>query len=632
MNLLVDIFLIFCFIVFFNSTIVILFKKKFGMALPISLISMTLVMIASQLIFKTFKIGLYLNYLVALLSIIILLYMFIYNKIKKKKYIFKDIFNNIFSSGFYALLGIFIILTIVNFNRNFTTWDELSHWGEMVKEMFRLDKFYTEDISTLIFHKDYPPFISVFELMWCKIANNYSETLITMAIQVFSLSLLTPMLIEFNEKKSKLFNFFSNILINLAMITIIIAFDADNVFPTIYTDFFMAFLFVYSMSLVFTKKIFESKFAYFSFLMSSIGLLLTKQMGIALFLMSLTYYVIELIINKIINKNNIKKYLIKILVLLIIPFMFLKIWNGYVDNFNLEKQFDLSDIKIANVVKIIDKEKGFENRHDGMKNFIVALYSRPLYNNIIGITYLSSLFLVLALLYIIWYFYKKYLDKKEAINLGFILTCGTVGYAFTMLILYLFSFDEGECVGLASYNRYMSTYIVSEILILVLLTIYLEIKRTKEKLDFGKIFVISMLILAILRGGNLSFFLPSMLKDDPMNVYRYAAEPLIEKTNENSKIMLIDDGFGQYQIFIHYFANPRVLDRNYANVLNLEYTKKIKNDIIDEMKKNDYIYVLGTNEKFEKEFNNIFENNKVVVGAIYKVNIDEKDNLKLIIQ
>ena len=622
--------LIILFLFFYNTVTVIFSKKKFGTCLPVSLICMTLLMFFSQLIFKTFNIGFYINIIISIIGIPLLIGKLIYYKLRKDNKSI-ELLKDVFSAGFWSFIIIFAILAIINYGRHLSTWDEMSHWGEMVKEMFRLDKFYTVNTSTLMFHKDYPPFISLFELLCCKIYGNFSESIITIAIQFFSLSLITPALFDNEKFKNK---FIINGLLNIAVIIMIIAFDTDNVFPTIYSDFFMAFLFVNSMILVFTNNVRESKFGYICLLLNFVALLLTKQMGIALFMMTIVYYVAKSLLDKNINKKNIIKESGLILILLIIPLLSLKVWNNYVNKFDLEKQFVLSDISFNEMNKMIHNYPGYEVRYTGYKNYINAIFSRTIYSNIIKITFVSSIFLIIALILILQKIYKKQFEKKQAILLSIIMTIGAVGYAFTMLVLYLFSFDDGQCVDLNSFNRYMSTYIVSEILILFILFIKLEIKKqkelsTNEKTNAGIILLVALLSIGLFKGGNLSFFLPQEFKTDKTKDIREIANYINSKTEENSKIFLISDGFGQNQIFLHYFSNPRVFYKEY-DLINSEYSDKMLSDVKNQISKNDYVYVMRTNENFSKNYKSIFKN-QITEKSLYKVEYyDGELNLVLV--
>ena len=82
----------------------------------------------------------------------------------------------IFSIGLISFISIYVLYIILDYKRRFTTFDEWYHWGMMVKESLRLDKFYSVAESNLHIHKDYPPFISILEVIFCKFSGGYSES------------------------------------------------------------------------------------------------------------------------------------------------------------------------------------------------------------------------------------------------------------------------------------------------------------------------------------------------------------------------------------------------------------------------------------------------------------------------
>ena len=64
--------------------------------------------------------------------------------------------SDFLTPAFCIFIVIYAFIFFLNYNRGFSQWDEISHWGPMVKEMFRLDKFYSVAESALSVHKDYP--------------------------------------------------------------------------------------------------------------------------------------------------------------------------------------------------------------------------------------------------------------------------------------------------------------------------------------------------------------------------------------------------------------------------------------------------------------------------------------------
>ena len=96
----------------------------------------------------------------------------------------------------------------------FSNWDEFSHWGKMVKEMFRLDSFYSTKLSNLMVHKDYPPIIQIYELLWVKLSNSYSETILIKSIHFLELSLLIIPISDI-DIKNKICRIYSEVLLFL---------------------------------------------------------------------------------------------------------------------------------------------------------------------------------------------------------------------------------------------------------------------------------------------------------------------------------------------------------------------------------------------------------------------------------
>ena len=88
-----------------------------------------------------------------------------------------------FSNGFYAFILVYIVFLFLDAGRSFSKWDDLMHWGKMVKEMFRIDRFYSES-NLLQIHKDYPPFMQLFEYVWCRFGGG-TESLKQLFLRIF---------------------------------------------------------------------------------------------------------------------------------------------------------------------------------------------------------------------------------------------------------------------------------------------------------------------------------------------------------------------------------------------------------------------------------------------------------------
>lgn len=92
-------------------------------------------------------------------------------------------------------LGIFIILYcfcfILNTGKSLQVWDEFSHWGPFVKISYFTDRLYCTSAYPCA-HKDYVPFTTLFEYIWCRLSHRYQEADLYRAMQMLMFSMILP--------------------------------------------------------------------------------------------------------------------------------------------------------------------------------------------------------------------------------------------------------------------------------------------------------------------------------------------------------------------------------------------------------------------------------------------------------
>ena len=121
------------FLIFSSSGYSILFKKHISETIPFTIIisSLTLYIFG---ILNILQIGFY------ILSISCLIFP-TYLIIKHKE--IKNIKPLLLNNGFYIFIILYMLIYILNLNRGFSSYDEISHWGPMVKEILRTGKLYS---------------------------------------------------------------------------------------------------------------------------------------------------------------------------------------------------------------------------------------------------------------------------------------------------------------------------------------------------------------------------------------------------------------------------------------------------------------------------------------------------------
>lgn len=596
-----------------NATSVLIFKKKFSKVIVLTLLFLSFPMFLSGILFSTFKIGIIINILYSFSSIVVLFFN------RKNKENIENFKNNYFSLGLIAFITLYVLIFIYDFNRTFTAWDEKSHWGVMLKEMFRLDKLYTVKESTLMVHKDYPPMLQLFELFWIYLCGSFKEAFAIRALHILELSLFVSFVKDdIITKKNIITTIFKTILISLIVLSIILLFDCHGVMNSIYNDYFLALLVCYSLIFIYKEKDLTSFASLLNLSIVFVFMLLTKQVSISFYLMILFFYVLVLLNSK---KNlNIKKYLKIITLLLVIPMLFYKIWGVYISSFVLDKQFEISDIKIGEFLNIIFDSSN--EKHKIVRMYISAIINKKIsFLNIFELSYLKSFFLFTVLFIIISF--NKLFDKNKLYKYYITILIGAVGYLVLMLVLYIFCF-AGEGYTLASFDRYMDTYLLIEYGSLFILMII----NIEEKGNNKQYCLLLLILILITEHYKLNMLKPIIKKPHITNEER-VSNTIMKKTNSNDKIFLLSqDTEGIYQFSVKYYANPRITNLIYYElpVEGVNYYEFFYNDVNDYLLKFDYLYIVNTNDIINEKYDFIFKNIKN--DELYKI-INNKGKVEL---
>ncbi|MDO4741759.1 MAG: hypothetical protein Q4A79_00050 [Candidatus Saccharibacteria bacterium] len=576
-----------------TASLVFLTKRNFGKCLPLTMMGSAFLLFFSQLVFGTFNVGFIIGILCSVASIGLGIW-------RRKEW--DEYRKLLFSSGFVVFLTVYVLVFVYDFARGFSVWDEFSHWGMMLKEMLRLDKFYYIDASNLLVHKDYPPIMQLFELFWMKLCGGYSERFALRALHTFEFSLFIPFIADKIAKKK---NVWKSIIAGMAsvfsLLLIMVFFDQHGVVQTIYTDYALAMVVAFLLMTVLACK----KVDWFEIVTIMVGggfLLLLKQMGLPLYLMVICFFVGIVGLRK---KEEWKSLLLRvgwkrlavIIGALVVPFVIWLVWGRLVAD--TVKQFDLSEIRLTDFLKIL-LGHGEEWQSYTIKKYIMALGEENISTSFIQVSYLQSVVMFVLALMGVWLMYRKQLAKKEIVWLGGVLVCGALGYAATMMVLYVLSFSSYEATILASFNRYMGTYAMVMLLTVAMIVIWQAIKIRKEVV----IYVMAMGLVLVNAPEAYSRVYP-FIKGAETRYDQYAvmAENLRDTVEGDAKVFLIVQNSIGYYFYLQYYATPMKMNYAYAtwiigdNVDGKEYYEK---SILPRIKDYDYLLVVDTDEEFSE--------------------------------
>ncbi len=255
-----------------------LLKRNFGTVLPLTLCLSILLMYGSQHLFSTYRFGYCLLILCALLALLLMVLLCLRKSDALSRFVF--------TPGMIAYLVVCLVAVFILFGRRYSDYDELSHWGMMLKESLRLDRFACVNESNQLWHKDYPPFSTLFMLIWCKFTG-FSEGVSTIAMQVLTMSLILPPLVEHTYKDSKKPCWYSvcirSICLEVILFMVTLFFDTKtpHLLNSILPDMLLAYLFASAALFMLASHIFNDWIAFLTVVMLGCGLVLTKQSGIA---------------------------------------------------------------------------------------------------------------------------------------------------------------------------------------------------------------------------------------------------------------------------------------------------------------------------------------------------------------
>lgn len=596
-------------IVLWNIIFVDIFKERFEKMLPFSLIGASFLLYLSGLI-GSLKWGFYFT-----LVFILFYWVFkVYEFNKNKKWTIP--FNNILTTGFYMTIVVYALIVGINWIRGFNHWDDYMHWGSMVKYNYYFDQFYCFDKSFIFAHKDYPPMASLYETIWCYLTNGYSETICIRAMQFLEMSFL---LVIFSKIELTKNNIIKTLLSLFVMIIIVLVLPDLSLFyyNSIYVDSLIGIIFGYSLYFVFSKELSIKNSILLALLCSF--LILLKQIGLAFYGLILFAILIKVILNY--KKIKVKEVLIAAIIVIGTPVLLYLSWRFMVNVANVNGaligQFSYEDLKIFDIFEIIKGTMGEVWQIETASKFIHALFNRPMFYKPFELSFASSLILINTIFFGICLLFKRknlktYFAKMLVYNIG------AAGYSFGMLMLYVFAFGPYEGPILASFERYMATYILTGVL-LVIFTVYEDFELDWKVV--GSVLLITILFIPL---NDYSRLKPSTTYSSWGDGLMPYSTLIMENIEPGKKVIMMEQGekaihhyiMGYYLMPIemnaYSFGSPKYQDDIYSVEFKQEDFDKL-------VLSYDYFYIYMFDDVGNKLLENRVEPSEIKFSKLFEI-------------
>lgn len=527
---------------------------------------------------------------------------------------------------------IFIVLYLLtDSGKIIRFWDELSHWGLTVQDMYMFDSFPIHEKSNVLIMR-YPALYPVFQYLFLCLYGKYSAGIMHFAKHFFEISLIASCLE--GEKNKKL----SILAVIVFCIGLPEVFFSEYMVGSLYNDITIGLAFGYVLVQLWKFMEHKTKFYLFTFVLGILTCILYKDTGLVYILVMvggiiciLLYQILE---EKRVNKNWILLTGITVLTVLIGEFS----WHGYYLKTQLEHVVvqPNTSTSFATATGISEKNRVIEyltGNGEPYQYYIIPehikklLFQNDFSNQIFDLSFVIWGLIICALL---WYLVCKNRELRYRQWMIFVVSM-FLGIIVAFQLLYTFTFSQKEALIFASEDRYLGAFLIGIILLLV--CILQKVTDGNTKWNYNNVMLCVCIIVAFLT--NFCVYYRNQSSSDNLwiesvseDAQRYSkALQLRHIVQEKEKVYFISKGdSGYYFIFYRYYLMPAKLNpegKGYYPVTGepADFQFSISAQEWREiLKEYDYLFIDRCDEKFTESYGVLFEDiEDIEDGGLYRI-------------
>lgn len=554
----------------------------------------------------------------------------IYTIIKNKNNM-KNLKGKILTPGFTFFTIVFLILIITSYNKNLVDYDHYFYRSYNTKVLY-----YTNSMSRG-YAALYPPAINLLEYFFMKIIGSYIQGIEAFAVQMLGFSLLIPL---FNrENKSK----FMNTIITVLIICIPTIFKNLVFYESAYPDALLGLIIGYCLYILVCEK--DNKFKIITTALLLSVCTITKPIGFCIAGIIIAMYIIIQLLN---SKEDIKKFLKSkelknILILIFIVLLIFSSWeifkkinNKYNEAIRGSNSSRVEGNPIIYTLKSIATTTlgYYEENHDAAdsnNDLIPKLYSIEAVKTPIKITLYGVIAIIIITSLILYKHVIKDENKKKFAHITTSLIIGLILYILLLQLCYIIKFSTKEMLGHNGLDRYMPTFLLGMIYVIITITIKNMEQRKYRKLNYIILIAIIVAFTPLQSIANVSITsgIYNINSIEYCNNGRIPARKINEKVEEDAKIISISEQYKTdiFNWMIKYYLYPDHKVEVY-NEITEKTIENIGNKILES---NDtyYMFFVSVSDELNELLNNKFNSNiKLEKETLLKIQIEE-NKLKL---
>lgn len=331
--------------------------------------------------------------------------------------------------------------------------DEFSHWAYTVKVMDHYDQLSIWHAQELIF-PEYPPALALLEYLFVRLTPNFTEGYLYRAMALFQVSLLLPVLAQFNWKK------LTGALVGFAGLFLLPLAFYGQFYSDLCVDGTLALLFAYLLYTWVSNRHLQG-FVQLSLGLGMAVLVLTKESGMVFALVALALIAWDAMYAARGNTmgNECKKTALRLGLLLLTTAAAKISWSVLVAMQGLSGGGSGNLVQRAASLFAPWPEKWSLT----LANFWEHLFLPTKNESVLPLSLLAWFVLGLVLLRAMRQWLPMLNGTLKRLNKG--LFAGFVVYCIGLLYLYFFQFSEYEAINVASLERYLSSWLLGVVLL-----------------------------------------------------------------------------------------------------------------------------------------------------------------------
>lgn len=528
-----------------------------------------------------------------------------------------------------AFLALALLIFIMNYGKQYFEADEFSHWGRFLKECYRLNQLYVTSPASMA-HKDYVPAVTLFEYLWCRLSLAYSEANAYRGIQMLLAAVVLAVAERIPLRGRQVARIIQYAVSVVILMGIPLLFSAFRFYHTIYEDAIFGILMFYGLWIALQDS--ESmRYRSVSLSLALSVLMMSKMTAVPFVVLIWLFYIWN---EQKLGRRFAAEWRWQMLPILL-P---CGIWLSY--NWLVKQYVDLSGTQsyggfTSKLILGVILHNGYVPwQEDVEHSYWKAILTQGLVGGASFVFVAAAVIAVLFLVYREIAVQERVSFLKETTYRGILvwLALSTTAYVLMMCILYDTSFSEYEARQLASYDRYMSSWLIMMVYLMAafLLT---ELPKQNAALSLSMITLLSFLAVADNRWQLLSG-----IEHTELEIERYEGESRLINSvvAENESVLIVERGSnGLMASKLGYYCLPCVIGFTSpgpavydGDIWSTDMTLAELQTLIASY---DYVYFIHVDQAFVEKYHEILPGiDTDTEGMLYRVDTESGLRLELI--